>query len=259
MEEVAAVRRAALDAVDDVEPGRLRDRIRERLEDGSIAPGVLTMLSARAVADRPDPSVESVPASAVADRGAGVQLIYEGLRLTRTLSQAAPWERDGPAGTADDPEVTDGGVAASVDQANPDSTDDDSTDADMAILVADVMVARGFYLLARTEAAERAVRTVQVFGRDQTVRRTTGDASLDRNLEADVFELAVVAGTTAVGGGAPASLREYVSQLARDDRSPSAERALSVADGLFSEATVETLSGHLADESGDGVPSSADS
>ena len=95
MEEAAAVRGAALDAVGDVEPDRLRERIRERLEDGSMAPGVLTVLSARAVATRGSSDTTSVDTDAVADRGAGVQLIYEGLRLTRSLSRDPPWEGDG--------------------------------------------------------------------------------------------------------------------------------------------------------------------
>ena len=286
MEEVAAVRRTALDAVGDVEPGRLRERIRGRIEDGSMAPGVLTLLSARAAFERgadaptdlsadsfPDPPADSFPEDPVAKRGAGVQLIYEGLRLTRSLSQDPPWERgderdpeydreDDPGGepaSTDGGDVTLDGGATATDPAvegvvDPDVADADAEDADMAILVADVMVARGFYLLARTEAAGTAVRTVQSFGRDQTVRRTTGDAALDRDLEADVFELAVVAGTTAVGGSASESLREYVTDLARTD-GDAPTGALSLSDGLFSESTVETISGHLADG---GVPTSTD-
>jgi len=283
MEEVAAVRRAAVEAVGDIEPDRLRQRIRGRLESGSMAPGVLTLLSARAAVDAPEATVESVPSDPVAERGAGVQLIYEGLRLTRVLSQGPPWERGGegspPAPSTDDASMTDGGdvtvpdgevsdpsvpVAESRGGAKPgEATDPADIEADMSILVADVMVARGFYLLARTEAAGCAVETVRAFGRDQTERRTSGTESLDRNLEADVFELAVVAGTTAVGGRATAALKEYVADLARGDgRAPgtaTADPPLSVAEGLFSEATVETLVDHLSEEPGDGVATSADS
>jgi hypothetical protein len=233
MEEVAAIRRAALDAVDDVEPGRLRERIEQRLTDGSMAPGVLTVLSARAVHEHLLDATdrEPFPSEAVTERGAGVQLIYEGLGLTRSLVQEDPWGVD----------------------ASENGHDEADIDADMAILVADILVARGFYLLARTEAADAAVDTVRAFGRDQTTRRVTGDASLDRNLEADVFELAVVTGTTAVGGSAPGKLREYAMDLARTNGS------LPVADGLFSESTVDTLSG-LADGPPDGgnVATSAD-
>ncbi|QLH79865.1 hypothetical protein HZS55_22330 [Halosimplex rubrum] len=295
MEEAAAVRGAALEAVGDVEPDRLRERIRERLEDGSMAPGVLTVLSARAVAagsaDGP-----SVDIDAVADRGAGVQLIYEGLRLTRSLSRDPPWERDGalagdrederadggpqggssPEGDraertdgvptsdasggssgSDRAERTDGGPASDASGGSSGSDRAERTDGgdvavtdgvtsgptatvdadggDMDILVADVMVARGFYLLARTEAAGEAVAVVRSFGGDQTRRRTSGDDRLDANLEADVFELAAVAGTTAAGGSVTESLRSHVGTLGRTDG------RLPPAESLFSDGTPAAL------------------
>ena len=258
MEEVAAVRRAAVEAVGDVEPDRLRQRIRGRLESGSMAPGALTLLSARA-ADAPEATVESDPDDPVAERGAGVQLIYEGLRLTRVLSQDPPWERDSedvPVPSADDASMTDGGdvtvpdgevgdpSAVPVGEAGGavdpgEATNAADIEADMSILVADVMVARGFYLLARTEAAAEAVAVVRSFGGDQTRRRTTGDDSYDRNLEADVFELAAVAGVTAGGLEATPALREHVGALA------GSEAELPVAEGLFSERTTATLAEHL--------------
>lgn len=252
MEEVAAVRGAALDAVGDVEPDRLRERIRERLEDGSMAPGVLTVLSAHAVesetADGP-----AVSDDAIAERGAGVQLIYEGLRLTRSLSRDPPWERDLPAAdgvaesAADVPaseqrERTDGGdvrVSDGDGVAADTASIDDSDRADMDILVADVMVSRGFYLLARTEAAAEAVAVVRSFGGDQTRRRTTDEDAYDGNLEVDVFELAAVAGVTAGGRAATAALRAHVADLA------GTEAHFPVADGLFSEGTAGTLAQHL--------------
>ncbi|WP_436907421.1 DUF7114 family protein [Halosimplex marinum] len=253
MEEAAAVRGAALEAVGDVEPDRLRERIRERLEDGSMAPGVLTVLSARAVADR-EPDDPAVDADAVADRGAGVQLIYEGLRLTRALSRDPPWERDAALAGEPDEERTDGGTAGgtAADSDQRERTDGgdvavtdgvtagpaaatDADDADMDILVADVMVARGFYLLARTEAAGEAVAVVRSFGGDQTRRRTTGDDRLDGNLEADVFELAAVAGTTAAGGSVTEDLRAHVGGLARTDG------PLPLAASLFTDGTAATL------------------
>ena len=153
-----------------------------------MTPGVLALLSARAL----DPNVAL---SGVAERAAGVQLIYEGLRLTRSLAHEEPW-------------------------ANHPATDlDADVTADLEILAADVLVSRGFYLLARTEAAERAVETVRSFGADQTRRQGLGEAEaarLDRSLEADVFELGVVAGATAVGGDTPDSLLAYAADLARE-------------------------------------------
>lgn len=179
MEEAAAVRRAASEATADVVPEELRETIDEYVADGSVVPGVLTLLSARTVVgDDPE---------GLARQAAGVQLIYDGLRLTRELAQDNPWG-DATTGSPGDRDVGDQAVR---------------DDADMAILAADVLVSRGFYLLARTEAAEDAVAVVRAFGRDQTDREAAdeaGAADIDRNLEADVLELAVTTGVTAAGG-----------------------------------------------------------
>ncbi|MFB6233583.1 MAG: hypothetical protein ABEH61_04925 [Haloarculaceae archaeon] len=225
MEEAAAVRRAALDATADVEPSPLRDRIASRLDSVSMVPGVLTILTARTCSDGgPVPGEDSDGAllEPVARRAAGVQLIYEGLRLTRQLSQDEPW--------------TGGG----------------KNDGDLAILVADVLVARGFYLLARSEAADAAVATVRAFGRDQTVRADTGDPSLDRNLEADVLELAVVAGSTLGDPGVSSRLREYAASLANG--SP-----FSKAEAFFPETVGDDLvTFGVEPTGGEGVTTSAD-
>ncbi|GAB6860670.1 hypothetical protein ACFR97_07950 [Haloplanus litoreus] len=184
MDNAVRARRAARDALADIEPERLGQVLRDRLTDASMAPSVLALVSAHAL----DPTVDL---DHVAERGAGVQLIYEGLRLTRTLTHTEPW--------------TDG-------------DDEAARQADLNILAADVLVSRGFYLLARTETAERAVEVVRAFGRDQTRRRDAGAdrAALDRNLEADVFALSVAAGTTAVGIDPGDDLLEYAADLARE-------------------------------------------
>jgi hypothetical protein len=182
MDNAVRARRAARDALADVGPERLGEVLQSRLDDASMTPSVLTLVSARAL----DPSADP---DQVAERGAGVQLIYEGLRLTRTLAQDPPWaEGEGPAADR----------------------------ADLDILAADVLVSRGFYVLARTETAERAVEVVRAFGRDQTRRREAGAdrETLDRNLEADVFALAVAAGTTAVGVDPGDELLTYAATLA---------------------------------------------
>lgn len=195
MDDASQVRRAAREAVRDVTPDRFREAIEVVTENGSVAPGVLVVLSARAVA-------ESVEFETVAERAAGVQLIYDGLGVTRALAHDAPWE-DGERG-------------------------------DIDALVADVLVARGFYLLARTEAAGSAVETVRNFGRDQT--RQSADAGSDVRLEADVFRLAAVAGMTAVGTHPPAAYRECVADLAR-----SVDGELPAADTLFDTTVRESL------------------
>jgi hypothetical protein len=217
MEEVAAVRRAALAAVDDVEPDRLHGRIDARLDDASLAPGVLTLVSADATSDPPIDLADGV-----ADRAAGVQLIYEGLSLTRQLAHDDPW------------------------------INGDRDTADLDILIADILVSRGFYLLARTEAADAAVSVVRSFGHDQTVRRTTDDESLDTALETDILELAVVAGVTAAGIRPTPTLREYATELAADGLPPNAELlGEEVADALRARAGAEQ-------PSGDGTEAAAD-
>lgn len=195
MEEAARARGTAREAVSDIVPERLRGVIDDRLAAGSMIPGVLTVLSARLVDPRADPAE-------VDHRAAGVQLIYEGLRLTRSLVHENPWEA---AGLASD------------------------TQADVDVLAADVLVARGFRLLARTEAADLAVTTVRAFGREQT-DVLAGRESPTRTLETNVFELAVVAGATVNGGETPLALRQYAVGLARarggDPPLPIAEEGL---------------------------------
>jgi len=185
MDDAVLARTAAREALSDIEPARLHEELDDRLADAAVTPGVLALVTTRAL----DPTVEP---DAVSERAAGVQLIYEGLRLTRSLAHEEPWA------TA----ATEGADVA----------------ADVEVLAADVLVSRGFYLLARTDAAAAAVDVVRDFGRDQTLRdrEEVDPAAIDRNLEADVFELAVVAGTTAVGGEAPEDLLDYARELAAD-------------------------------------------
>jgi hypothetical protein len=202
MDDAVRVRDAAEEALADIEPSALHDALLGRLADAEMTPGALTLVSARALAREPRADGDAVVTN-VAERAAGVQLIYEGLRLTRRLSSEEPWY----------------GIDAEV----------SAIDADVDVLAADVFVARGFYLLARTDAAAQAVEVVRRFGRDQTLGRVRPDAdaaALDRNLEADVFELAVVAGTSAVGGGAPDDLLSYAADLARESDGLPAVRAL---------------------------------
>ncbi|MFB6221167.1 MAG: hypothetical protein ABEH90_06980 [Halolamina sp.] len=217
MEEAAAVRRAAEDAVDDVAPDALHGAIETVVGGGSMTPGVLTLLCARAAGS-------SIDADDLTERAAGVQLIYDGLRLTRTLSHDPPWER---------------GEKAS---------------GDMHVLAADVLVARGFYLLSHTEAANTAVDVVRSFGRDQTRRGDTDDSeAVDANLERDVLDLAVDAGTTAAGATPPPGLREFVADLA-----PAAGDDLRPPETLLAEGEVETLTRLFGDTDRDEVQTSVD-
>ena len=228
MDDAVRVRDAAREAVDDIEPDRLREVLFDRLSDAPMTPAVLTLVSARA----PETGVDA-DTDGIAERAAGVQLIYEGLRLTRSLAWAEPW-----AGVAD--------------------AEAGDVDADLDVLAADVLVSRGFYLLARTEAAGRAVDVVRAFGRDQTLAREEGvDAdALDRNLEADVFALALAAGTTAVGVTPSPSAIEYAAELGR---TCDADGELESAETALSEATVDRIASLSAvgGAPDDRVPSSA--
>jgi len=189
------VRRATEEAVRDIEPDRLRADIRARVEEMSATPGVLTLLSARAT-----PGTD--PPDGIAELAAGIQLVYEGLRLTRTLAHDEPW-----------------------------ASGNDAT-GDLAIVLADVLVARGFFLLARTEAAQSAVSMVQAFGRDQTYRvRGEAPPSPDFDLDIDVLELAVLTGQAAAGQPLPSDARRFATEMVadHDDRLPPVGAILSDA------------------------------
>lgn len=183
MDDAVRVRAAARETVADIEPPELQSVLADRLETASMVPGVLVLLSA---AGR-DPAVDTDP---LLDRSVGVQLIYEGLRLTRSLAHDEPWAGVGET----------------------------EIEADLEILAADVLVSRGFALLATTAASTAAVETIQAFGSEQTRRRQPGvDAeAADRTLEADIFALAVEAGVTAVGEEPSDTLLGEVAAAARE-------------------------------------------
>jgi hypothetical protein len=225
MDEAGATRRAALGAVRDVEPAGLHGRITEWLDQGSMVPGALTIRFARATASAVSSGGEDELADPIGERAAGVQLIYDGLRLTRQLASEQSWERG----------------------------DDESGDLD--ILVADVLVARGFYLLATTEASNRAVETVRAFGRDQTVQRETDDDSLSRNLEIDALELAAVAGTTVGDCGVSPNIRSFAAELATEGVVSGFPPTEQFLDGVDS----DRLRSLTAEQSGsDGLTTSVD-
>ncbi|MFP8954684.1 hypothetical protein ACLI4Z_17215 [Natrialbaceae archaeon A-arb3/5] len=228
MEEADNCRRAAREAVADVEPPRLHDLVETVLEDASMIPAALTIRSATTATpktggtlDEPSP-VElahlDIDTESLFTHAAGVQLIYEGLRLTRTLAREEPWTEM--------------------------ERETDAEEGDLEILAADILVARGFYLLARTDAAGKAVRTVQAFGHDQT-RRADRDAAdpvaIDANLERDVLELAVRTGAAAVDEPPSTRLLAVADQLATDvaPSFPPVERCLDEFEPSASERSLE--------------------
>ena len=195
MDEALEARTAAREAIGDISPARLQRVMDDHVVDTSMIPGVLTVLSARAVAG-------DIDEDAVARRSAGVQLIYDGLRITRELVHEEPWAADG--GTLDD---------------------------DLDVLAADVLVSRGFHLLSHTEAADKAVETVREFGREQTDIHE-GHGTSARSLETNVFELAAIAGSTVSGNDAPIGLRQYVMGLGRSTTDPLPGAEDGLPDGI---------------------------
>jgi hypothetical protein len=180
MEDVQVLRNALDESLDSLEPAPFCERVTAVVGETPSTPGVLTIRTARAIDDEAD-------IEAAATRGAGVQLCYEGLELTRSVLQNRPWE---------------------------DLEDGDGYYQDL--LVAEVLVSRGFHDLSETGVVTDAVAIVQRFGRTQTDIEDLGRRHGDDPLERDVLELAVNAGADLVMDGLPASVRTHGSEIARD-------------------------------------------
>ncbi|ERG89189.1 MAG: hypothetical protein J07HX5_01343 [halophilic archaeon J07HX5] len=229
---------AARDAVVDVEPGQLRARLETRLAEEPLLPGALTVRVGTApprtaktetgtetqaelklkpeLASRIDP--DPGPESLVAQRAAGVQLVSVGLRWTRQLVTEAEW----PVET----ETTPGGRPDAGAEPDPNAGSgpaaDTGIDTTVALLGADVAVARGSSLLARTAAVDRAVAVVRTFGRTQTAATDSSDAggradseTCSRGqLEQDLLELAVIAGGTVGSEAVTPRLTDLAGELA---------------------------------------------
>lgn len=171
----------ALDqSLDDIEPVPFGERLYSVLEGVSLTPGVLTVKTARAI----EPSVD---VEASAQRGVGVQLSYEGLRLTRSILRNRDWEATDERGTYYE-----------------------------NLLASSVLVSRGFYYLADTGVADQSVSIVRRFGRNQTYEQQPEAADLEDSLEVDVVKLAVNAGADIAMGTIPPSVTSYGDTLARE-------------------------------------------
>ncbi len=163
MDEVARVRSATREAMADIAPAGLRSAIEDHLRACAVTPGVVTVASAHYHGSAPlgDRPYECAGA---------VQQIHTGLAVTAELIDETPWAED---------------VGHPI-------------DADLSILAADVLVARGMSTLAPTAAAEAAVTVVRAFGQDQAQRRNA-DATAHRRPFADrILELAIIAGAASV-------------------------------------------------------------
>lgn len=180
MQEVSYVSEALQESLDDIEPVAFRQRLHSVIEGVSLTPAVLTVKTARAI----EPSID---VESSAKRGAGVQLSYEGLRLTRSMIREKHWEA---------------------------GNDRDSYYFDL--LAAAVLVSRGYYYLADTGVATQSVEIVRRFGRNQTYEQQTDVQDLENSLEIDVIKLSVNAGADLAMQTIPPSIMSYGESLARD-------------------------------------------
>ncbi|GAB3691774.1 hypothetical protein GCM10028857_29580 [Salinarchaeum chitinilyticum] len=181
MEEAPRVREALRESLRSIDPDPFRARLERTLEGRPLTPGVLTVRTARAIDG-------AVSAETAAHRAAGVQLTYEGLRLTRRLVETEPWP---PAGEGD---------------------------PDVDVVAAEVLVAKGLNQLAHTGVRGRVVEIIRRFGRTHSrgaEESPAGDAA-EPTLEADFVVLAIAAGADLAVQTVPPGLIEYARELAAD-------------------------------------------
>jgi hypothetical protein len=169
---------ALAESLDGIEPAPFRERLDAVLDGTSLTPAVLVVKSARAL----DPGVD---AETSALRGAGVQLSYEGLRLTRSLLREKEWEHA------------------------------ERTPYNLDLLASGTLVSRGFHELSETGVAMQAVDIVRRFGRDQT-NTLAGEDVPDTSLESDVVKLAVNAGADLALQSVPPSVGAFAETLAAE-------------------------------------------
>lgn len=214
MDEAARARTAFRDGIADIGPEALRERLEGVLAAASMTPGALTVCTAATLG-------ESVGPDAAAQRGASLQMTYEGLALSRELIDADPW------------------------------TNGDRSNGDMNAIAAEVLVARGFERLAATAVAADVVEAVRRFGRDQTRREDpeADRAALDRGLETDFIRIAVVAGADLALGSVPEGIGPFADALAGELRTDPLSPPDVALDGL--EERVLAAAGPDATTAGD--------
>jgi len=176
MEEGPRVRAALRESLHEVAPAPFRARLERTLEGRPLTPGVLTVRTALAVDG-------TVALEAAAERGAAVQLTYEGLRLTRRIVETEPWP---PAGDGD---------------------------PDVDVVAAEVLVAKGCNKLAHSGVRGRIVDVIRTFGRSLAREE---EATQEHSLEADFVVFAVAAGADLAAQTVPPGLVEYARELAAE-------------------------------------------
>lgn len=176
MEPGTAVFNAACRLIGDIEPAQLSTALETRLQTASMVPGAVTVITAEHLG-----GIEA--GEKAIDRAVGVQLCYEGMRLTRTLIQEAV-------------------------RYEAEVTPEDYLD----LVAAEVLVSSGFVELADTPVSDDAIEIVRRFARQQTESYKVD--SQDAALEHDVVSLAVAAGATVVLDVVPPAVKEQGQRLA---------------------------------------------
>ncbi len=178
MTGATVVRETLEQSLADIEPPAFQSRLRTLLTDISLTPAVLTVRTAQAL----EPSIDE---EACVLRGVGVQLTYEGLRLTRSILRDQRW---------------DGGRESYY----------------LDLLAAAVLVSRGYYYLADTGVSREAVEAARRFGRYQTYAQNGDLTEGEYSLERDFVTLAVNTGADLALQTVPPSVTAYGENLARD-------------------------------------------
>jgi hypothetical protein len=201
--EVSVVRETLAHSLADLEPPAFQSHLRTTIGDVSLTPAVLTVQTARAL----EPSVDE---DASALRGAGVQLTYEGLRLTRSILSDGPW-----------------------------SSSEGRTNYYLDLLAAAVLVSRGYYYLADSGVSAEAVEAARRFGRYQTYDQNGDLTDGEYSLERDFITLAVNAGADLALQTVPSSVTAYGENLAREIGTAPLAEPESALDGV--EERITTL------------------
>lgn len=199
------VSEALRQSIVDIEPQSFNAHLHEVLEDRPLTPAALTVTTGRAIDSTAD-------RDRLTELGIGVQLGYEGLCLTRELIADESWLDSHQA-----------------------------TEADLDVLAAEVLVARGFNILAKTNTVTDAVDIVRTFGRNRAHERD-GSHRTDPSLEADIVTLAVTTGADCVLSTVPPPIASFAAGLGtRLDENPMPEPTVAL-EGI--EQEIETIS-HL--------------
>tara|TARA_B110000263_G_C15196510_1_gene458594 strand:- start:9 stop:659 length:651 start_codon:yes stop_codon:yes gene_type:complete len=153
---------SSCNAVSKVEPSQLKELILNRIDQKPSIFGLITTIIANENAESSDELNQSID-----EKAAGVQLIYEGLKLTQELVRDEGWKHE-----------------------------ENKLQADLELLAADVMVSRGFNLLSHTPAAKKAVETIRSFGQTESIfsNGLEKNSSSEESLEKDLFELSIITG-----------------------------------------------------------------